>query len=142
LVEPEVRYAGARSVFNPDFQNDEMTVSLKIGLTSIDFKDYSGFFFALGDQPMILTRDLRKLIKSHQKNPGGILFPSYKMRRGHPWFIPSRFVDELKRLTPPETLRTFIKRHESEIEYVVVDNPGILGDIDTPEDYHKLKPKS
>lgn len=140
LVEAEVAKTSARCIFNPEFHNDEMTISLRFGLSEVNFKEYSGFFFTLGDQPMVFAADLLKMIEKHQANPEKIIIPSYNVRRGHPWLIPARFVDELKELQPPETLRTFLKHHEAEIEYVLVDNPGILSDLDTPEDYQKMKP--
>jgi molybdenum cofactor cytidylyltransferase len=140
LVEPEVTKAGARSVYNTEYHNDEMAISLNSGLAAIDFSKYSGFFFALGDQPMIFAADLRKMIIQHNKNPQKIIIPSYNMHRGHPWLIPTNYIEELKLLLPPETLRAFLKRHEDDIEYVLVENPGILGDIDTPEDYQRSKP--
>jgi molybdenum cofactor cytidylyltransferase len=140
LVEPEVTKSRARSVYNPDYHNDEMIISLNVGLSTVDFERFSGFFFALGDQPMIFADDLRKLMDKHRAEPEKIIIPSYNLRRGHPWLIPTRYVEELKQLRPPETLRAFLKRHEIEIEYVLVDNPGILGDIDTPEEYQRNKP--
>ncbi len=140
LVEVEVAKTSARCIFNPEFHNDEMTISLRFGLSEVNFKEYSGFLLTLGDQPMIFAADLAKMMEKHQTNPEKIIIPSYNMQRGHPWLIPARFVDELKDLQPPETLRTFLKRHEEKIEYVLVDNPGILSDLDTPEDYKNMKP--
>jgi molybdenum cofactor cytidylyltransferase len=141
LVEPEVEKSGARSAFNPEFANDEMSISLKTGLRCINLEKYSGGFIALGDQPNIFADDLEKMINLHIMKPGKIIIPSFNMRRGHPWLIPQVFFRELIELCPPETMRTFLKRHENDIEYVLVERAEILSDMDTPQDYEQLKPK-
>ena len=138
MVEKEVLNVGARSVYNPYYQNDEMAISLKIGLNSIENIEITGIFLVLGDQPMIITEDLRGMIESHKENPGKIVIPSYSMRRGHPWLIPNKYLKEIAQLNPPDTLRTFIQRNENEIMYYIVDHPEVMGDIDTPEDYKRL----
>jgi CTP:molybdopterin cytidylyltransferase MocA len=37
--------------------------------------------------------------------------------------------------------RDFLNEHKAEIHYVSVGDPGILADLDTPEDYLKSKPQ-
>jgi CTP:molybdopterin cytidylyltransferase MocA len=43
-------------------------------------------------------------------------------------------------MSPPETPRDFLNRHANEIRYVEINDPGILKDLDTPEDYLKSRP--
>jgi CTP:molybdopterin cytidylyltransferase MocA len=38
-------------------------------------------------------------------------------------------------LAEGETLRDFLHRHAQQIEYVVVQDPGVIRDVDTPADY-------
>lgn len=141
LVENEVSKAGARSVYNPDYQNDEMAISLKIGLNSVESRKISGFFLVLGDQPTVILQDLKGMIEVHKNDPGKIVIPSYSMRRGHPWLIPNKYFKEITQLNPPDTLRTFIQRNENDIVYYIVDHPEVMVDIDTPEDYKRLLPE-
>jgi molybdenum cofactor cytidylyltransferase len=141
LVEAEVQKAGGRSIFNPNYANDELTISLQVGLQAIQLSDYSAFFISLGDQPGIFSEDIHKITQIHKKIPNKIIIPSYNMRRGHPWLVPLMFVPELVQLVPPDTLRSFINKHNDDIEYVVVDHVEILSDLDTPEDYEKMKPR-
>jgi molybdenum cofactor cytidylyltransferase len=141
LVEAEVDRSLAETVFNPDYENDEMSISLKVGLNSIDIENYDAGFIALGDQPNIYSNDIHKMIKKHNELPEKIIIPSYTMRRGHPWLIPDKYFSELIKLSPPDTMRTFINDHVPDIEYVVVEHPEILQDLDTPQDYQQYKPK-
>ena len=50
------------------------------------------------------------------------------------------FWDEMLGLKPPKTLRDFLNRHANAIQYVKLDTPTILADLDTPEDYEKSRP--
>jgi molybdenum cofactor cytidylyltransferase len=141
LVEPVVLESGAKPIFNPNFANDEMSISLKTGLNSINIDIFSGGFISLGDQPNVFTEDIQKMCQSSSENPDCIIIPSYNMRRGHPWLIPNKLLYELKKLSPPDTMRDFLKQHENDIKYALVDHPEILSDMDTPQDYHRIKPK-
>ncbi len=140
-VELEVAKAGGRSIFNANYANDELTISLQVGMGSISLNNYSAGFISLGDQPNIHQEDIKKLLEIHRLVPEKIVIPSFNFRRGHPWLVPSRYFDELAKLAPPETLRTFLNKHNDDIEYVVVNDDDIITDLDTPEDYERLKPK-
>jgi molybdenum cofactor cytidylyltransferase len=63
------------------------------------------------------------------------------MRRGHPWLVARSLWNELLELQPPQSPRDFLNRHAGEILYVEVDNPSILADLDTPDDYRNAHPK-
>jgi molybdenum cofactor cytidylyltransferase len=141
LVEKEVEKAGGRSVYNPDYQNDEMVISLKIGLNSIIDLKISGFFLVLGDQPTIIPEDLRGMIQVHKNDPGKIVIPSYSMHRGHPWLVPNKYFNEIAQLKSTDTLRTFLQINEKDIAYYIVDHSEVMVDIDTPEDYKRLLPE-
>jgi hypothetical protein len=41
-------------------------------------------------------------------------------------------------LKEPQTLRDFLTRNKNEIKYLVVEDPRILEDMDTREDYDRL----
>jgi hypothetical protein len=43
-------------------------------------------------------------------------------------------------MEPPQSPRDFLNAHADKIEYVEVDDPFILADLDTPGDYEKWKP--
>ncbi|MEZ4609829.1 MAG: hypothetical protein R2838_06205 [Caldilineaceae bacterium] len=42
-------------------------------------------------------------------------------------------------LTPGQTLRDLIRRHEARVAYVVVESDAILRDLDTPAEYAALR---
>ena len=75
------------------------------------------------------------LVNARKQGAGGIIAPVYGGRRGHPVLIPREAWPEVVALGPQDTLRTFLRRHASQIHIIEVDDPGIHADIDTPADY-------
>jgi molybdenum cofactor cytidylyltransferase len=139
LVEEEVKKYDVEAVFNPDFANGEMALSLKTGLRKIS-SSCDGVFVALGDQPDIHPIDLIGIMGKSDEFPDKLIIPSYSMRRGHPWLVPTIFFPEIKGIKSPDTMKTFIQNHEGNVEYYLVKKSNILADLDTPEDYERLKP--
>lgn len=126
-------------VYNKDFGNGEMTTSLQVGIKHLP-PDSQAVMVALGDQPFLKTATIQEIHTAFTKKPSMILMPSIHQRRGHPWIIQRDLFQEILDISPPATLRDFIKNHEKDIQYKVVKDPAILLDMDTPEDYEKLRP--
>jgi len=126
---------------NPDFAKNEMLDSLRIGLAALP-EDIDAFLIALGDQPHVNTEVITAILNNYRETGAALIIPSYEMRRGHPWLVIAAMRNELKALSGSQTLRDFLTRHSSEIQYLVVDNAAILEDLDTPEDYHRAVRRS
>jgi molybdenum cofactor cytidylyltransferase len=99
-----------------------------------------GALICLGDQPQIESRSVRAVCEAYQKSRSNLVVPSYQMRRGHPWLVARPLWDELLTMNANQSPRDFLNKHAGEIEYVNLDTPTILQDLDTPEDYLKYKP--
>ena len=131
-----------QTVFNADFASGEMLSSIQVGLKFISregrFAD--GALVVLGDQPQIEERSVRAVVSRFEETGASLVVPSVRMRRGHPWLVASLLWEEILAMQAPESPRDFLNRHASTIEYVNVDSPSILADLDTPEDYRKSKP--
>jgi molybdenum cofactor cytidylyltransferase len=127
-----------RLVYNPLFENGEMLDSLKIGLRSFS-EGIKAAMIALGDQPRIRQREIEMVVDGYLHSQASLVVPSYQMRRGHPWVIEKPLWDDLLNLEIPRTLRTFLQENAGAIHYINVDTPSILIDMDTPDDYERLK---
>jgi molybdenum cofactor cytidylyltransferase len=138
-VEESIRQSGARSVFNAEYAIGEMLRSLQRGIEA-QSPQAQAALIALGDQPQIQAGTVRLICETFQRTKSRLIVPSFQMRRGHPWLLERSLWDEVLRLDAKHTLRDFLKQHSPEIEYVAVETPGILADIDTMEDYHKARP--
>jgi molybdenum cofactor cytidylyltransferase len=142
-VDGIVRQHGARSVFNELFAGGEMLSSLQcgLGLLSREETGVEAALIGLGDQPQLQAGAVRQICAAFGKQPARLILPSFQMRRGHPWLVARPLWNELLELQPPQSPRDFLNRHAGEILYVEVDNPSILADLDTPDDYRNAHPK-
>jgi molybdenum cofactor cytidylyltransferase len=127
-----------RLVFNPLFKNGEMLDSLKIGLHSFS-EGTNAAMIALGDQPRIRSAEIELVVDGYLHSEAPLVVPSYQMRRGHPWVVERPLWSEILNLEIPRTLRNFLQDNSGAIHYISVDTPSILMDMDTPEDYERLK---
>ena len=67
-----------------------------------------------------------------------IVVPVFAGRHGHPVCVSRAISMELLALPETARAREVIRRHRSETRYVMVDDPGVVNDVDTPEDYRAL----
>ena len=83
---------------------------------------------------------LIRILQFYNESQARIIVPSYEMHRGHPWLIHRGLWPELLQLSQSESSRGLLNRHADEIRYVEINSPTILEDMDTPQDYLKLRP--
>ena len=94
---------------------------------------------ALGDQPQIREDTIRAIVERYEQTHARLIVPSYKMRRGHPWLVTRAMWEIIFGMRSPETPRDFLRKNGEGIDYVELDTPTILEDLDTPEDYLKSR---
>jgi len=92
----------------------------------------------LGDQPEISKTIIDLVVQAYVGSGKGIVLPTFRKERGHPVLIDMKYKGEIERLAPDVGLRGVVYSHPEDIFEVPVDEPGILKDIDTFEDYEKL----
>jgi molybdenum cofactor cytidylyltransferase len=129
----------ARTVFNPGFAEGEMLSSIQAGLTEVK-PGTEAVLIGLGDQPQVQERSVRLVVEEYTQSKASLVVPSFQMRRGHPWLVARPYWGEILKMEPSETPRDFLNRHSADIRYVEINDPGILKDLDTPEDYLKFRP--
>jgi len=89
----------------------------------------------LGDQPGIPAEVTDKVIEAYDENLYGIVIPVYNHRRGHPLLIDMKYRRDIEKLDLEQGLRALRHQFPEDVLEVDVDEPGILIDIDTREDY-------
>ena len=93
--------------------------------------------FFLGDQPEIPPGVINRLLESYEKEDAGIVIPVHRHRRGHPLLVSPHISRHIPGLDPQQGLRSLLPLFPEQILEVEVDAPGILMDIDTPEEYQQ-----
>lgn len=114
-----------QQVYATDWQQG-MRASLRAGLQCLAQQN---FIFTHVDHPLIQAQTLQTLCQASQ-----LSIPTYKGHPGHPVFIPK---DLTQRLVQEDSTPLFKILQESNPHYIEIDDPGILVNINTPQDYQK-----
>lgn len=112
--------------------------SLRTGIRNLSSK-CEGFMFTLVDHPLVTLFTYKILVEIWVCDKSRIVLPSYNMRKGHPAIFPGFLFDEILSRKLPGGAREILKENREIIRFVTVDDPGIVKDIDTIEDYNSLK---
>jgi len=135
-----LRYLHPIFAENEDYEAG-MLSSIQIGIKNLP-EHAQAVLIQLGDQPMIHTETINRLIEVFQTGSKGIVLPSYNGKRGHPLLIDLKYRNEIDHLNPKKGLRELLYKYPQDIEEVEVDTSTILTDIDTPDDYRREHLKS
>lgn len=130
-----------RTVYNEAHAGGEMLSSVQCGIKSVA-RQTQAMLIGLGDQPQVREGSVRRVCEAFRESKSNLVVPSYRLRRGHPWLVAQPLWDELLEMKSPQSPRDFLNAHRNDIHYVEVDDPNILADLDTPEDYERWHPKN
>ncbi len=115
---------------------DGMLTSIRAGLQSVP-AEAKGFMVVLGDQPSISSALVNHLIDGFRAVEKGIVVPLYDDDTGHPIVISTAYRDEVLTNFDDTGLRGLIYGHPERVHRLPVELPGVLRDMDTPEDYER-----
>lgn len=124
----------AQLIYNPDYRSGGMISSIKAGLRSVQDGDAETVAISPGDLPHLKASTIQALYEFRSRAEGGIVAPSYRGRRGHPVLIARGYWSEILDLGPEQTLRDYLRERAEHIDYLEIDDPGVIQDLDTPED--------
>jgi molybdenum cofactor cytidylyltransferase len=126
---------GTSVVYNPNYEKG-MVTSLQAGIRALP-GEVTGAFLFLVDHPLAQRDTIELLIKNLA--PGRIVLPTFQGRRGHPVLFASEIFQEILGLTESQGANIVVRKDPSRVVEVPVESPGILVDVDTPEDFRKLQ---
>jgi molybdenum cofactor cytidylyltransferase len=123
-------------VRNPD-PSHGMLSSFRCGLRVLCEQSVMpmGVMLCLVDHPAVAQATYPELAR--HAAPDAIIIPECNGRRGHPVIFGNQFVDELLAGDCPEGARSVVRAHPGAVQVVPVDDPGVLLDIDTPDEYDR-----
>lgn len=139
--EPEVIRAGLQNsekaifVVNEAYRFGQIT-SMQCGLRVIP-EEVDGVLFTLVDHPNLQRSTLTELVHA-AVGKAKLAIPRYKGRRGHPLFFSRELVPDFLALPPDSAARIVIERNAAAVQYIDVDDAGILDDVDDPGAYRRL----
>jgi CTP:molybdopterin cytidylyltransferase MocA len=91
------------------------------------------------DLPHVRVTTVERVLEAHRRTGGKAVVPMFGKRRGHPVIWGSALFSELE--SPDATragARSVLHKHEKELVTVAVDDPAVIDEVNTPEDYERL----
>ncbi len=136
-------------VTNPDYVRGQ-TSSLQCGLRAVP-PQTGGVLLTLVDHPAVSpeTVDAVSSGTGLPACPGAeaglagrpvplVRVPRYRGRRGHPIWFSRELIPEFLALPETAAARDVVRSHAAETEFLDLEDPGIVADIDDPEAYAAL----
>ncbi len=124
----------ARFVPNPHAHMGQLS-SLVAGLNVADRPGTRAVLVAPVDVPLVSSDTVAALLAAFDATLAPVVRPVHKGRHGHPVLFARAVFDELRHADASRGARTVVAAHESTVMNVEVEDPGVVEDIDTPEDY-------
>lgn len=112
--------------------------SVQTGLAGVP-PEVEAALFLQGDQPLVTAELLQAMVDRFEESGASIIYPTHAGKRGTPVLFARRLFSELSRIEGDEGGRRLIDRYPEEAETIEVSNPDVLMDVDTPQDYQRLR---
>ena len=139
-VAPVVYASGGSLVQNPDPGRGQFS-SLQVGLREVLKRGRDGAMVTLVDRPPAKPATLQHLCDAFgvaAEAGKWAVVPEYGGKHGHPILVGREMIEEFLRATAAATAREIEHKNQKHIEYVPVDDPFVVMNVDTPQDYANL----
>ena len=134
----EVEELGGTYVVNEVPERGQLS-SLVSGLeAAAAHSDLEGLVVMPVDVPLISAAVIRRLLGAAALTPVPIIRAVHQSRHGHPVLFKRDVFDELRKADPTLGAKAVVREDPSRVLDLEVAEPGVVADIDTPEDYERL----
>ena len=135
-VASEIASAGfGRAIVNTDPTRGQLS-SLVAGLDALDSPRVIAVLVTLVDVPLVSAATVAALLARVPASRAPILRATYGDRHGHPVVYRRELFDALRRADPATGAKSVMRAHA--IEDVDAGDPGVVEDVDTPDDYGRV----
>ena len=115
--------------------------SLQVGLQEVLSRGRDAAIVALVDRPPAHPRTLARLCEAFRDAYEGgkwAVVPEHGSHHGHPILIGREMIEAFLRAPATSNAREVEHSLQQHILYVPVDDPNVVANVDTPEDYERL----
>ena len=141
VLQEEVKRLGV-DLYIPAREPQEMRESVGMLLSNLKQKENpnqdDGWLLIPADHPIVLPSVLKTLTNSWKETPASITVPKYQSRRGHPTIFPWSAAGELRKIPHGHGLNWLLKNQQTLVNEVQLDEPSVLWDVDTPEEFQRI----
>lgn len=110
-----------------------------VTLAQKTFPELQRIVIALADMPWVQSRTLASLITAAE-TADCIVQPRHGGERGHPVIFPARYLAALSQCRGDVGARDVLRDNAANVMLIDVDDPGVLRDVDRPEDLAASRP--
>ena len=122
--------------------NDELDAgpigSIRAGLAALAPFPIDAVLVWPVDRPHVAVATVEALLDAFRTTHQPIVIPTHGGKRGHPVLFGRRVFTELLGAPNAEGARAVVHRDPARVVEVAVDDPAVLEDFNTPDDYRKL----
>lgn len=139
-LEPTIYSNAAFLVVNPHPEMGQMS-SLQRGLEEVLNRGRDAAIVTLVDRPAPRAETVEQLKRAFLAASDQIwaVVPEYEGRHGHPIVIGPELIHAFLRAPATSTARDVEHAHQGHIQYVPVEDPLVTINVNTEEDYEKLR---
>lgn len=137
-IQASAKLQGATVLVNENPDAGQIS-SIKLAMRNLDFSTDCALIWPV-DCPLVKPADVRALIETYAGWRASLMrmfIPTHEGSRGHPMLVDIGFRQPFMELKKNETARTVIEANPTQVKEIPTSNPGVLTDIDTPEDYQQ-----
>jgi molybdenum cofactor cytidylyltransferase len=136
---PVIYANGASLVRNPAPERGQFS-SLQVGLREVMSHGRDAAMVTLVDRPPASAATLRTLCSAFTEAASELwaVVPEYNQKHGHPFLIGREMIEAFLKAPPTATAREIEHQNARHVAYVVVNDPRVTMNVDTPEEYAAL----
>jgi CTP:molybdopterin cytidylyltransferase MocA len=125
-----------RFVANPDAAGGQIT-SILAALQVVDRPGVHGLLVTPVDLPLITSTTVKAILDQFTATHAPIVRAVHGGAHGHPVVFGREAVGSLRRADLTRGAKAVLREYEARILNVEVADPGVLHDLDTPDDYRR-----
>jgi molybdenum cofactor cytidylyltransferase len=128
--------AGGAVVVNDDADSEQID-SVRLGIAHLP-DDSDATLVLPVDIPGVKPDTVDALIREFERTRATVVLPRYQGRAGHPVLFARAIYGELM-AELPSGAESIVEAHAADRREVEVDDPGILVDVDQPDEYREFR---
>ena len=124
-------------VDNPHAQQGQLS-SIQAAIARAEARRSDGLLVIPVDLPLVRAATVAAALEAFRTDRAAIVRVTHRGQHGHPVIFPARVFDDLRAASPSIGAKAVLRAHAATVLDVEVDDPGVLRDIDSPEDYRAV----
>jgi len=137
---PIVYANGASLVVNPEPKRGQFS-SLQTGLQDVLNRGRDAALITLVDRPPVKRETIERLDEAFDRalhQGKWAVVPEYQGKHGHPILAGREMIEAFLKAPASSSARDIQQAHQDKISYVAVEDPLVVANVDTPEQYSSL----